>query len=222
LVKRGFGLIELIIAIVVIAISVISLPIMVTQANKSDEDAINQDVFFHCMIVMNDIGSRFWDGSISAQDTAGNRALIADVQNGAGRINATSNYRVGHFQRATGDMRKFYDYNTPINATAIPLATSMRASYDTIEDYNGYTLDLTGDTNINTRFVVAVDYVTGDCTTSGSKDICTWNLSGMPSSQTTDIKRAVVTAVKTYGSQTMSVSYSSFFSNIGNVDIRSK
>jgi len=199
---------------------------MVTQANKSDEDAMNQDVFFHCMIIMNDIASRFWDNTIATQDGNGNGALIVDVasQNGAGRINATSNYRVGHFARAEGDMRKFYD--SSINATASTInATSAvinATAKNAVEDYNAKYLDMTGDTNINARFDVSVTYMPDNCNlTAANTETCTWNLNGGGVlSPSTNLKRAVVTATRS--SPAMQVSYTSFFSNIGSVDTRSK
>jgi prepilin-type N-terminal cleavage/methylation domain-containing protein len=244
--KNGFSMIELVIAIVVIAISVISLPMMVTQANKSDEDAMNQDVFFHCMIIMNDIGSRYWDASIVTQVNSGNGSLIVNALNvdtntaRSLELNLSyPNYRIGHFAREAGDMRKFYEQNLSdpnINASAINASNTdlgaTATSMDYIEKYDGAFLDMTKETTpanagVDAYFKVAIRYVSDKCTTdyTTGKDTCTWDLTGGTSftsaAQSTNLKRAVVTATRKYGSsQTATVNYSAFFSNVGSVDIR--
>jgi prepilin-type N-terminal cleavage/methylation domain-containing protein len=241
--KNGFSMIELVIAIVVIAISVISLPMMVTQANKSDEDAMNQDVFFHCMVIMNDIGSRYWDASVVAQVNAGNGSLIVKAKNANTPItvrdtNLDNNsvvgldYRIGHFARAIGDTRKFYEQNLSdpnFYASAIYTGSGKDLSADaTVMDF----LDLTkekdpNNAGVDAMFIVDVTYVPDTCQPNGTgKETCTWDLTGTTNIYTfaadsTNLKRAVVTATRKYGSsQTATVKYSAFFSNVGSLYIR--
>lgn len=59
--KKGFSLIELVLAIVVVAITLASLPKIVSQTQKSNELAIKQELTYNAKTLMSRIISMPWD-----------------------------------------------------------------------------------------------------------------------------------------------------------------
>lgn len=223
--KKAFTLIELIIAIVIIGIAASALPTMIASANKLEEETINQDVFFKSITVITDIASRYWDASIAAQDTAGNGAMVVNVQNADRDLSLDT--RPGSFGRTENDFRKFY---TPaVNASAIPTTGGAIVSTDTtldnIEAYNARTITETAlDSNI--MYSINVAYVPDVVTDNTAKDqTATWNLSGgnnwTAATSSTNLKRITVTASgRTVAGQPMSINFVYFSSNIGTPGIK--
>jgi hypothetical protein len=91
-------MIELIFAIVVIAITVLSLPMMTQVTSKGTEDALVQEVIFAAAAELNQAVSYHWDAN--SIDT---NASLAGVINTSGDCNATatkpSHVRLGHAAR---------------------------------------------------------------------------------------------------------------------------
>lgn len=226
--KKAFTLIELIITIVIIGIAASALPTMIASANKLEEETINQDVFFKSITVITDIASRYWDVSIAAQDSAGNGAMVVNVQNTDRDLSLDT--RPGSFGRTENDFRKFY--MPSVNASAIPATGGAIVSTDTtldnIEAYNARTITETAlDSNI--MYSINVAYVPDVVTDNTAKDqTATWNLSGGNSYDgsgtpptTTNLKRITVTASgRTVAGQPMSINFVYFSSNIGTPGIK--
>ncbi|PSM52525.1 putative type II secretion system protein [Campylobacter blaseri] len=59
--KKGFSLIELVFAIVIIGISVSVLPRIIVQSQKSNEFAIKQELIFHAKSMMGRVMQGAWD-----------------------------------------------------------------------------------------------------------------------------------------------------------------
>ena len=59
--KKGFSLIELVLAIVIVAITLTALPKIVTQTQKSNELAIKQELTYNAKTLMSRIISMPWD-----------------------------------------------------------------------------------------------------------------------------------------------------------------
>jgi prepilin-type N-terminal cleavage/methylation domain-containing protein len=66
--KRAFTLIELIFAIVIIAISVISLPMMIQSSSKASNEGIVQEAIFAAEAILNESTTYYWD--LKSQDDA--------------------------------------------------------------------------------------------------------------------------------------------------------
>ena len=97
MVKLAFTMIELIFAIVVIGISIMSLPIMTNIIDKGVENNLNQEAIFAASAKLMDATSGYWDEN-SMQDA--NKSYASRVINIDGDCNATTKLRAGHINQA--------------------------------------------------------------------------------------------------------------------------
>lgn len=234
--RSAFTIIELIIAIVIIGIAVMTLPMMMQSSNRADEFAINQDMFFKSMTTMNDIRSKYWDATIANRDGDGNGSLIVGVPNGdtaLKRVTVGSNYRVGSFLRGTDDMRKFYEYNlsgnpegAETNASTI-VSNALLTEVNSTEQYNGRSWT---DSQTGTRisFDISVAYVSDTKDTAlsnGNYERYTWDLKAAGSvsaASSTNLKKVTITATRDFSGATTSIPFVYYSSNIGTQELKSK
>jgi len=95
--KNAFTLIELVFAIVVIAISVVSLPMLVQTTSKGIENNIVQEAIFATGAILNESTTYYWDKhSIDDNNASGGYARVINT----GDCSATvPSKRVGHINR---------------------------------------------------------------------------------------------------------------------------
>lgn len=127
--KQAFTMIELIFAIVIIAITVISLPMMMQVNAKGIEGNIAQEAIFAAATKLMQVGTYPWDEHSINSTTPFTQANIVDfnasttnhylrLSNNAADIN--SSYRVGHVQE--DGHRRFHSLNDA-NTTVSPLGS---------------------------------------------------------------------------------------------------
>lgn len=140
MVRKAFTLIELVFAIVIIAISVVSLPMMTQTTSKGIEGNIVQEAIFAAVAIMNDSSSYYWDHSSLEDYNATQRAAV--INTGAGDCIAAgaTNKRIGQISRvclqnnATTPLYAYstdsIDYVTQVyNNTPILVGAASAASY---------------------------------------------------------------------------------------------
>jgi prepilin-type N-terminal cleavage/methylation domain-containing protein len=134
--KGGFTLIELVVAIVVISIALMSVPLLLSQASKSDEFSINQEAILATATKIGDILTYSWDDNLSNENST---AKILDVSNGDNELKRypdnNSSRRKGNFKSQY--RRKFYA--TIHNANTL---ISLKTPKGAIDDFNGEILTL--------------------------------------------------------------------------------
>ncbi len=159
MVKKGFTFIELIIAIVVIGIALMSVPLLLSQSSRSDEFSINQEAILAATTKMGDILTYPWN------DTNSSGVLhVFDVTKGDSELNRTAtdkNRRIGHFKEKY--RRKFYDQITEANST---LGHDKDNDFNDIDDFNGQSTLVTGggsgDYLMDLNLSVSVFYIRND------------------------------------------------------------
>jgi prepilin-type N-terminal cleavage/methylation domain-containing protein len=140
--RSGFSLIELIFSIVIIAISVMSIPMMLQQSSKSDNFSLLQETILSSHTKMQNIVSYRWDDASSETDNSVVRVL--DVKNGDSELNrtvvASSIRRKGHI--VADKRRKMFDVAT--------YPTSIVDGTNDIDDFNNieYTISNGGGNGI--------------------------------------------------------------------------
>lgn len=232
--KKAFTLIELVISIVIIAIASVTLPMMLGSANKLQEQTINQDIFFKSITVMTDILSKPWDYSSGADVDEESMSLIWNTQNTAATardalfLTNTTNgrYRSGSLQ---GDNFRYF-YANYLNATAIPTNATQftnTTTIGTINDYNAGTISESLADGANVNYAISVSYVPDVVNDPTAKrQTATWSLAGgttfTAAADSTNLKRINIQATRNIGSETMSVGFVYFSSNIGTPDIKIK
>lgn len=115
----GFTMIELIFAIVVIAISVMSLPMMTQVTNQGIEESLIQEAVFASSAELMGATAGYWDGN-SMEDI--NESSLSRVIDLSLDCNATSRLRPGHI-------------NQPYHRRCLdnPLATAANAGAGTLD-----------------------------------------------------------------------------------------
>jgi prepilin-type N-terminal cleavage/methylation domain-containing protein len=116
--KKAFSLIEVVFAIIIVAISLMSVPMLLKQSSKSDEASIIQESVLASSTKMGNILSFPWDSA--SYDTTNKVLRVLDVSNSGDSelardtTSLNSNYRKGHI--VADKRRRFFDSVT--NPTA--------------------------------------------------------------------------------------------------------
>jgi len=90
--RYAFSLIELIFAIVVISIAVISLPMMIQTTSKGIQGNLTQEAIFASSTKLNEIISYPWDDNSMQKGTIFSRVIWTSVND----CNSTTKLRLGH------------------------------------------------------------------------------------------------------------------------------
>jgi prepilin-type N-terminal cleavage/methylation domain-containing protein len=226
--KKAFTIVELIISIVVIGIVSVSLPMILSSANKVEEQTINQDIFFKSTTVMNDIISKFWDSAINGQNSV-MVVTVGTLQADPALLTTATGARIGNFNRTDFDYRRFYPTSVAANAiqTANTNVIANTDQFNGIDSYNGRFVDESAG-GARVRYGITVRYIPDTPNaTNGTTQSFTWNLNGgnnwTAAANSTNLKRVTITATRTLGSGEVHTSAFSYFtSNIGSQELKTK
>ncbi len=124
--KTAFTMIELIFAIVIIAIAVISLPTMIQVISKGMEKNLAQEAIFGASVELMQASSGYWDAN-SMKDI--NLSDYSRVVNIDGDCNATTKLRPGHINQP------FHRRCIEDTTITIPNNTTGNADFNTLNDF---------------------------------------------------------------------------------------
>lgn len=207
------SLIELVFTIVIMGIVVMSLPLILTQVQRNDAFAMQQEAILAAKAKIGNILTYEWDHN--SYDSTASRSFVLDTT-GADELRrvGTTNMRRGHILAES--RRKFFDANT----TASPIASD-GGYLDDIDDFNGTsnpltvtagenagTLDYIFDLNLTTSINYAEDNAT--YSSNGTLNDFTFNPNNAPAT-TTNIK--VISVTVSGGDQ--NITLRAFTCNIG-------
>lgn len=135
----GFTMIELIFAIVIIGITVVSLPMMTQATSKSIENSFVQEAIFAASVEVMESLSYRWDRNSAENNTSGENSCVLDIAKDCENDTSSVRYakRPGHIARSC-----YTNLNDPRADTAA------NSSHATIENLNNAAT--TGATNIFT------------------------------------------------------------------------
>ncbi len=214
MVKKAFTLIELVVAIVVIGIAMMSVPLLLSQASKSNEFSINQEAILAATTKMDNILTYPWNETNSS-----GVLKVFDVTNG--NINLSrypdnnSTRRIGHFKEKY--RRKFYDNITEANST---LGHDKGDEFDDIDDFNGEYFSVqnggTGDYLKELNLSVGVYYISDNANYS-QHPILNFPLSISSTTPTTNIKMIEVNV--TDKNHNLITKLKAFSANIGSYEL---
>jgi len=77
--RRAFTLIELVFAIVVISIAVVTLPMMIQVNNKGIEDSMVQEAIFAASAELMGASAGYWDANSMADNAVSNLSRVIDI-----------------------------------------------------------------------------------------------------------------------------------------------
>jgi hypothetical protein len=129
-VKRGgFSLVELVFSIIVIAIALMTVPLMLGQSSQSNQYALMQESILAARTKMGNILSFRWDEN--AADANGSVVRVLDVANGASALDRNTTFRrKGHIEE---DYRRRMT-DSEVNAS---LGQETVDVFDDIDDFDG-------------------------------------------------------------------------------------
>jgi prepilin-type N-terminal cleavage/methylation domain-containing protein len=128
--QRGaFTLIELIFAIVIIAIAVLALPMMNKATTKNTEQSIVQEAIFAAVTELDEATSAYWDDNSIDPSSPNSYARVIDVDGLCENNSSSSRYRymVGHVVEPLH--RRCLDDNTTTPANA-----DVNSSIESLDD----------------------------------------------------------------------------------------
>ena len=127
--REGFSLVELVFSIVVIAIALMTVPLMLSQGAKSNQYALMQESILAARTKMGNILSFKWDNN--ASDDNNTIVRVMDVQHGTAALDRNSSVRrVGHIVE---DLRR----RMRDNVTYASLGQEVADEFDDIDDFDG-------------------------------------------------------------------------------------
>ncbi len=123
------SMIELVFAIVIMGIAVMSLPLILTQVQNNNAFAMQQEAILAAKAKIGDILTYEWDEN--SYDPVASRSFVLDTVNGDGELNATAGTprRVGHID--VDYRRKFF----PVATFASPIRRD-GGDLDDVDDFN--------------------------------------------------------------------------------------
>lgn len=142
--RKAATLIELLFAIIIISIALMSVPVVIAQAVKTDEFSLNQEALLAGATKMGNILTHAWDENGTQEDISAAKVLV--VSNGDSELeqypDKNSSTRIGHFK--TDKRRKFWETNSSVFLEASPIGREESGSdpNDDIDDFNGETAQL--------------------------------------------------------------------------------
>lgn len=141
--KSAFTLIELIFAIVIIAISVASVPIMTNAIGKGVENNLVQETIFGASAQMNQILSYRWDENSIDEAEDPDATGLAKVIDRDGTTCDSNRFKPGHIFQPYH--RRCLDDNTTRVSTTFGFGTGVdggEATRDDIDDFDGVSGEL--------------------------------------------------------------------------------
>jgi len=197
--RPAIAMIELIFALVIIGITLMSAPMLISTAEKSGYVAIQQEAINEAASQLNMVLGYHWDPQTTDERFLDPILIVSNGSSDLDELNTTANPNTGRRQGTPSESyRSFIINGTRLNATAIPATGS--ATKDDITDFIGDTnLTLiqasaseyveTTTININTALMYSPDTVGGGYNSS-SIDYTPFSSLG---SGTSNIKTIIVT-----------------------------
>lgn len=196
--RNASSMIELVIAIVVMGIAMMTLPMMLTRVQENNAFSLQQEAIFMARTQIGDILTYPWDENSIQNDIA----IVLDVSNGDNNLtrfpDINSTRRVGHIE---GNKRRKFNTTQIFASTTLGLETG-EAIPDDIDDLNTniHTLLNASDTNATTGYklsdtnmTIRVIYVSDDTNYTKNTIDFSFPTTSMPINQTTNIKMITLT-----------------------------
>ncbi len=147
--RSGFSLVELVLAIIIIAISLMSIPMLIGESSKSNEYSLIQESVMAARTKLGNILTFDWDNNSTVKNSSGTISAVVVVETQGdidlNKTSSTSNYRRGHVHDV---QRRRFDINN--TRMAANIGTDANATINDIDDFNGTisTVALTGGSGV--------------------------------------------------------------------------
>lgn len=207
--KRGFSIIELVFAIVVIGLTASVLPRLIEQSQRSNESAIKQEMVYNAVAMAHRINNAYWDSEFYRNNANKDRALpkytiageatrgiITDPNSLGSNANQIARQIIATPPTTKANFRTV-SFPPGGILNVINAGNSIRIDVD---DYNGDQIVLSsspnnGDFIVRTRLDIDIDYLVQNIVVDGRTRRATITLNpNSTSPNATSLKRARITA----------------------------
>lgn len=205
--KRGFSIIELVFAIVVIGLTASVLPRLIEQSQRSNESAIKQEMVYNAVAMAHRINNAYWDSEFYRNNVNRDSALpkytiagevtqgiIRDTNSLGSNANQIARQIIPTPPTTKADFRTV-SFSPGGTLNVINANNSVRIDVDDY-DTDGITLSSSpnnGDFIVRTRLDIAIDYLVQNIVVAGTSATITLNPNSI-SPNATSLKRARITA----------------------------
>lgn len=133
--RSAMSMLELVFAIVIMGIAVMSLPLILTQVQTNNTFAMQQEAILAAKTKIGDILTHEWDNN--SYDTTAQRSFALDTTNGDIELRrvGTTNRRAGHVN--ADYRRKLYDSSIVLNNRSASAIGADGGDLDDIDDFSG-------------------------------------------------------------------------------------
>ena len=220
--KKAISLIELVFAIVIMGISVMSLPMILTQTQEASNLSLRQEAILSVKTKLAYLLAYHWDEN--TYDATADTERVLNTAGGNAAFNAvgTTLRRVGHI--ATDGRRRFWDNAT--NASAVLSTEVGDVDADDMDDFNNFirfppetkNINAVDDFIFNLTLTPTINYIPDNPTVGTyAGNIVRFNFNtGNISANSTNIKMIQVTATAPAASgMNAPITMFAFSSNIG-------
>ena len=205
--KRGFSIIELVFAVVVIGLVSSVLPRLISQSQRSNESAIKQEMVYNAVAMAHRINNAYWDSEFYRNNVNRDSALpkytiAGEVTQGIIRDTNSLGSNANQIARqitptAPTTKANFRNVSFSPGGTANIINPRNSVRID-VDDYDSDQIILSsapnnGDFIVRTRLDVGVDYLTANINIVGTDANITLN-PNLTSPNATSLKRARITA----------------------------
>lgn len=205
--KRGFSIIELVFAIVVIGLTASVLPRLIEQSQRSNESAIKQEMVYNAVAMAHRINNAYWDSAFYRNNANKDRALpkytiageaTQGIITDTNSLGSNANQIARQVSTITPTTKaNFRSVSFPPGGilNVINAGNSIRIDVDDY-DTDGITLSSSpnnGDFIVRTRLNIAIDYLVQNIVVAGTSATITLNPNSI-SPNATSLKRARITA----------------------------
>lgn len=205
--KRGFSIIELVFAIVVIGLTASVLPRLIEQSQRSNESAIKQEMVYNAVAMAHRINNAYWDSAFYRNNANKDRALpkytiageatrgiIIDTNSLGSNANQIARQIIATPPTTKANFRTV-SFPPGGILNVINAGNSIRIDVD---DYDTDRITLSsapnnGDFIVRTRLDIAIDYLVQNIVVAGTSATITLNPNSI-SPNATSLKRARITA----------------------------
>lgn len=207
--KRGFSIIELVFAIVVIGLTASVLPRLIEQSQRSNESAIKQEMVYNAVAMAHRINNAYWDSEFYRNNANRDKALpkytiagvatqgiITDPNSLGSNANQIARQIIPTPPTTKADFRTV-SFSPGGILNVINAGNSIRIDVD---DYDTDRITLSsapnnGDFIVRTRLDIAIDYLVQNIVVDGRTRRATITLNpNLTSPNATSLKRARITA----------------------------
>ena len=206
--KRGFSIIELVFAIVVICLTASVLPRLIEQSQRSNESAIKQEMVYNAVAMAHRINNAYWDSEFYRNNANRDKALpkytIAGVATQGiitdpNSLGSNANQIARQVSTITPTTKaNFRSVSFPPGGTLNVINANNSVRID-VDDYDtdGITLSSSpnnGDFIVRTRLDIDIDYLVQNIVVAGTSATITLNPNSTSTDDATSLKRARITA----------------------------